>query len=56
MTELLQALGELVIQVRPIFMIFMKVTWAVIVIIVQNPLLFTLAISSFVGIRLSKHR
>ncbi len=56
MTELLQALAELVIQAWSIFMIIVKVTWTIIVMTVQNPLLLTFAIFSFIGSRLKKHR
>ena len=37
-------------------MVLAKVTWSTIVMIVQNPLLLTLAILSFVTAKLSKHR
>ncbi len=33
-----------------------KAIWAVVVIIAQNPLLLALAIFSFIGVKLDKHR
>ncbi len=36
--------------------IMAKVTWSTVVMIVQNPLLLTFAILSFVTAKLSKHR
>ncbi len=56
MTELLQALGELVIQTWSIFMVIVKMTWPVIVIIVQNPYLLAFAILGFIRVKLNKHR